>query len=72
MQDLKTKDIVYLPGVGPARSKLLAVRQHRNQRRNDRLGQRRIDAVHTHMVTVIGTPAQCQLAHIARADNNAV
>ena len=36
-----------------------------------RLGHAGIDAVHAHVVAVVGGPAQCKLAQIAGADDKA-
>lgn len=36
-----------------------------------RLGHARVDGIHAHVVTVIGSPAECQLRQVARADDKA-
>ncbi len=38
----------------------------------ERLRNRGVDAVHRHLVAVVGGPAECQLAQVARADDDAV
>ena len=42
-----------------------------NQIPHQRLGNRAVDTVHTHVIAVVGRPAERQLGQIARADNHA-
>ena len=42
-----------------------------HQMAHERLGHTRVDGIHTHVVTVVGGPAERQLTKVARADDKA-